>query len=242
MSRVSRSSRRGLGDNRCPECRMQLAVCICALLPRLPTRTRIVLLIHQAEAHKTTNTGRLALRCLPNSAFAWRGRMDGGSEVGFSFGAGAAEVSRADSAAPQATRSAPAWLTEAERPVLLFPAADALPLARFVGPELAPVTLIVPDGTWSQAARTRKRFPGLAAIPCAQLPSELVSTYRLRHDPRPGHLSTLQAIAHALGILESAAIADELLRVLQIAIERTLWTKGRLPAHLVTGGVPGNAG
>jgi DTW domain-containing protein YfiP len=201
---------------------MQRELCVCGLLPTLPTRTRVVLLLHQLEAHKTTNTGRLALRCLPSSTYALRGRVDGGSS----------DLSA--SAAP------PGWLQAAERPVLLFPGVESVPLASLLDPaDDRPVTLVVPDGTWSQAARTRKRFPGVEALPCAHLPMDLVSTYRLRHDPRPGHLSTLQAIAHALGILEGPAIAQALLRVHQIAVERTLYTKGRLAADQVTGGLPG---
>src|SRR5829696_8556080 len=61
-------------DGRCPGCRLQPRLCICADMPLLPTRTRVVLILHQLELHKTTNTGRLALRCLPNSAVALRGR------------------------------------------------------------------------------------------------------------------------------------------------------------------------
>jgi DTW domain-containing protein YfiP len=217
---VARLNRAQSGVNRCPACRLQRAVCVCDLLPTLPTRTRLILLLHQLEARKPTNTGRLALRCLPSSAFALRGRADDGS-------------SDLEAQAP------PDWLETAERPVLLFPGAGSVPLASLVDPaDARPVTLVVPDGTWSQAARARKRFPGLDAIPCAHLPLDLVSTYRLRHDPRPGHLSTLQAIAHALGILEGPAIAEALLRVHQIAVERTLYTKGRLPADAVTGGLP----
>jgi DTW domain-containing protein YfiP len=194
-------------------------MCVCALLPTLTTRTRVVLLLHQLELRKTTNTGRLALRCLTNSALALRGQLP------------------EDLRLPRdAIAAAPAWLAEAERPVLLFPGSDARPLEEFAAG--APITLVVPDGTWSQASRMRKRFPGLDAIPCARLPDTLISTYRLRHDPRPGHLSTMQAIAHAIGILESDAIAQQLLHVHQVAVERTLYTKGRLAADQITGGLP----
>jgi DTW domain-containing protein len=222
---VARLARSRKGANRCPACRLHRAVCVCSLLPTLPTRTRVILLLHQLEAHKTTNTGRLALRCLPSSAFALRGRADQGSS--------------------DLTCEAPAgWLQAAERPLLLFPGEGSVPLHSLLDgedanePPKAPFTLIVPDGTWSQAARTRKRYPGLDAVPCVHLPLDLVSTYRLRHDPRPGHLSTLQAIAHALGMLEGPAIAEALLRVHQIAVERALYTRGRLAASEVTGGIP----
>ena len=200
---------------------MQRSVCVCSILPSFTTRTRVVLLLHQLELRKTTNTGRLALRCLSNSALALRGRLEEDLQL-----------------PRDAICATPAWLTEAERPVLLFPGPDARPLSEFVDAAAPPLTLVVPDGTWSQASRTRKRFPGLDSIPCARLPDTLLSTYRLRHDPRPGHLSTLQAIAHAIGILESEEIARQLLHVHQVAVERTLWTKGRLPADQVTGGLP----
>jgi DTW domain-containing protein YfiP len=201
---------------------MHRQVCVCALLPSIATRTKVVLLLHQLELRKTTNTGRLALRCLPNSALVLRGRQDEGLSL-------------------PGPVAAPTWLGEAARPVLLFPGLDARPLGEFVDPTAPPLTLIVPDGTWSQASRMRRRVPGLDALPCARLPETLISSYRLRHDPRPGRLSTLQAIAHALGILESAAIEEQLLHILQVSVERTLWTKGRLDAALVTGGVPGIA-
>ncbi len=125
-------------------------------------------------------------------------------------------------------------------PVLLFPHPEATPLTTWrQTPD--PITLIVPDGTWSQAVRARKRVPGLADIPCAALPPGLVSTYRLRHEPRPGRVSTLEAIAHALDILESPTVATALLHIHRLAVERTLWTKGRLPRAEVWGGIPPSA-
>ena len=47
---------------RCADCRMHRSLCICALLPRLETRTRVVLLLHQLEIVKPTNTGLVAAR------------------------------------------------------------------------------------------------------------------------------------------------------------------------------------
>jgi DTW domain-containing protein YfiP len=217
-------SRNRTGSQRCPDCRMQRALCVCALLPSLTTRTKVVLLLHQLELRKTTNTGRLALRCLTNSALALRGQL--------------VEDLTLPSHAAVVT---PAWLTEAARPVLLFPGADAQPLEDFASKEGPPLTLVVPDGTWSQASRMRKRFPGLDQIPCVRLPDTLVSTYRLRHDLRPGHLSTMQAIAHAIGILESEEMEQQLLHALQVTVERTLYSKGRLPADQITGGLPGSS-
>jgi DTW domain-containing protein len=166
--------------------------------------------MHQLEARKPTNTGRLAVRCLPNSEQVLRGQLDGERPIEDPVAAGP-----------------PAWLVRAAGPVLLFPHEEARPLATF-RERPGPLTLVVPDGTWSQAVRARRRVPGLADIPCAALPPGLVSGYRLRHDPRAGRVSTLEAIAHALGVLEGPAVAEALLEVHRIAVERTLQVRGQL--------------
>jgi DTW domain-containing protein YfiP len=199
------------GEHRCQGCRMQRALCICALVPRLATRTHLVLVLHQLEVGKPTNTGRLAVDCLPNSRIVIRG-------------AGNAAVTWPDDATP----------------VLLFPHEDAEPIERWRGSD-RPVALVVPDGTWSQAIRVRRRVPGLAGVPAARLPDGMVSRYRLRHDPRPGHVSTLEAIAAALRVLETDGGDDlerRLLEIERIMVERTLWSAGKLRAPEVTGGIP----
>ncbi len=196
---------------RCADCRLHKSLCICTQMPSLPTRTRLVLLLHELEDHKPTNTGRLAVRCLPNSEIATRGHSS------------AAAI--------------PDWLSRAQHPVVLFPHPLARPLADFRALD-GPVTLIVPDGTWRQAKRARQRVAGLEAVPFAILPPGAPSIFLLRHDPRPGHLCTIEAIARAMGILESPAVEDQLMHMLRIAQDRTLWSGGRLPTAQVTGGIP----
>jgi DTW domain-containing protein YfiP len=223
MPRHRLDSSRRSRPARCPGCQLHLELCLCSELPTLATRTRVVLLLHQLEARKPSNTGRLALRCLPNSALVARGRLP---------------AAAADTPPPPSpvAGTPPSWLTEASRPVLLFPHPEALPLERWRDGQ--PLTLIVPDGTWSQAIRARKRIAGLDAIPCAALPPALTSSYRLRHEPRPGRVSTLEAIAHALAMLDSPAVAEALLDVQRRVVERALWTRGRLDGEQVWGGIP----
>jgi DTW domain-containing protein YfiP len=201
---------------RCPDCWLHRTLCLCALVPRVLTRTRLVLVTHQLEVRKPTNTGRLAVRCLPNSAVVVRGA--GG-----------------DASTP--------W-REAAAPVLLFPHAGAEPLERWRD-HPAPVTLVVPDGTWRQAARARRRLAGLGDIPCAALPAGASAppagarpALPLRRQVRPGRLSTLAAIARALGILEGSAVEEPLAHILRVMVDRTLWSNGRLATELVTGGIP----
>jgi DTW domain-containing protein YfiP len=194
---------------RCPDCLLHRTLCVCALVPRLETRTRVVLVMHQLELNKPTNTGRLAIRCLPNSQVLLRGR-------------------EAEARTP--------WLAEDAVPLLLFPHADAQPLERWRDSP-HPVTLVVPDGTWRQANRVRRRVAGLATAPCVTLPDQ-TSGYRLRHATRPGRLSTMEAIARALGILEGPEVEQALAHLHQVMVDRTLWTNGRLATTAVTGGIP----
>jgi DTW domain-containing protein YfiP len=201
---------------------MHRSLCLCVILPSLSTRTQLVLVLHQLEARKTTNTGRIAALCLPGSRIVVRGRDDRAA-----LGPG----------------PPPLLWAEGTQPVLLFPHDSARPIEAWRGSP-APVTLIVPDGTWSQAIRTRKRIPGLAEVPCAALSdasSLTAARYRLRHDGRPDRLSTLAAIAIALGVLEGAGVQQALERALAMMVERTLWTNGRIRSSDVTGGIPQGA-
>lgn len=67
------------------------------------------------------------------------------------------------------------------------------------------------------------------------------SEYRLRAEPQVGGLATLEAIARALRILEGAAgeaISAAMLDVFRTMVDRTLWFRGKLRDHEVTGGIP----
>jgi DTW domain-containing protein YfiP len=183
-----------------------------------------VLIIHQLEARKPTNTGAIAARCLPNSAVVYRGRPAGGD-------------GEAGSPAP-ALAPPPSLWPDGAQPLLLYPHEEATPLEAWRG-HASPLALLVPDGTWRQAARTRARLA--RGIPCVALPGARADGTRLRTPAHPERLATLEAVALALGILEGAAVEQSLMRVFRTMTERTLWTKGRLPAAEVTGGIPEGA-
>lgn len=204
-------SRRENAEWRCRRCRMFAGLCICDLLPRLETRTRLVIYVHRSEALRPSNTGQLAAECMTASEVILLG-----------------EPHR-----PPAPFSCP----PGTRPLLLFPGPDATPLDR-LAPSPQPVTLVVPDGNWRRAKRIRTRVPGLSDILQVTLPPGPPSSYRLRTDPRLDRVATLEAIARALAILEGPSAQAELERVLRIMVDRTLWTRGQLPAGAVTGGIP----
>lgn len=209
-------SRRDNAHLRCPRCHMLGELCVCSLIPQPPlvTRTRVVLFIHRNEDRRTTNTGRLALECLANSAVVVRGHQD--------------------------QPDAPFVPEPGTRPLLLFPADDAVPLDT-LPPSAHPVTLLVPDGNWRQASKVRARIPGMAQVPCVTLPQGPPSRYRLRSEPKEGGLATLEAIARALEVLEGPEVRAVLERVFAAMVERTLWSRGELAAAQVTTGLPPGA-
>lgn len=207
-------SRRHNAHLRCPRCRMHGSLCVCALFPRIETRTRLVLVIHRIEARKPSNTGRLAAECLTNCQVLVRGHAS--------------------------TPSAPLAPDPASQSLLLFPHDDAVPLERFFASSL-PVTLIVPDGTWRQASKVRQRVPGFRDVPCVSLPPDEPSIYRLRAEAHDHGLATAEAIARALGILEGPHVRRALEHVFRAMVERTLWSRGEIATEDVTGGVPEGA-
>jgi DTW domain-containing protein YfiP len=200
-------SRRDNTRFRCGRCRMLGTLCVCPLMPspRLATRTRLVLLIHRFEDRKPTNTGRLAAECLANSEVIVRGHA---SEPTAPF----------------------AWDPSAT-PLFLFPY-DGATLLDERSPWIAserPVTLVVPDGTWRQASKVRNRVAGLGDVPSVSLPPGEPSVYRLRAETLEAGLSTLEAIARAMGLLEGAHVRRALELVFRAMVERTLWSRGTGP-------------
>src|SRR3569833_3045585 len=182
------------GPARCPACRLFQSDCLCDLLPSVPTRTRVVVVLHQLEDHKTSNTGRLAHRCLPNSEIVFRGAPARARRVHLARAAArAGQGPLAGALAPPIEPATPPrwpdWTAHGD-PVLLFPHPDARPLESWRD-HPRPLTLIVPDGTWRQGQRVRHRTPGLEAIPCAAISRPEPSNYRLRTASDPRRLATL---------------------------------------------------
>jgi len=176
---------------------------VCALIPQRELNTRLLLLMHHTEWASTTNTGRFALRALPNSEVRFRGLPE-------------ERVNLDD------LRNSPGQL------LLLYPTPDAQPLTtEFIQKLKKPVTLIVPDGTWRQAAKVfrRERVLKEQTIPVSLPPDAVESDYLLRRMDKPGALCTLEAIAHAMGILEGEDIKQDLLELFNLVNLRTLATR-----------------
>ncbi len=181
---------------RCPRCWIRHEFCLCADIPTVPTRTRVVIVRHAREADKSTGTARIAGLALPNSAM-----IDFGEE-----------------SAPVDEEVKPfvpgAWL--------LFPADFDAPPA----PEVLPQCLIVIDGTWRQTRRMLKKLPALANVPRLGLPTKQAAPLRLRESTSPDNRSTLEAIADALTLLEGPGVGQPLHLLHSLMVERVFRARG----------------
>ncbi|MBS7661279.1 DTW domain-containing protein [Pseudomonas lalucatii] len=184
----------------CPRCCRPLDHCLCALIPRLGSRTHVLILQHPSEVRHALNTARLAALGLDNAEL----------RVGEVF------------------EDLPQLLARpGYRPCLLFPGEGAQPLMQFAASAAeTPALLVVPDGTWRKARKLLHLNPLLDELPRVALPEGLSSRYRLRKAPLPGALSSVEAIVQALEILEAPARFDALLRPFEALIEGQIAAMG----------------
>jgi DTW domain-containing protein YfiP len=189
-------------SERCQRCRMHTDLCICPSIPRYLLDTRLVLVMHRRELKKPTATGPLALEALPNSELRIHGHQD-------------QPLNLSDLDIPE------------RRTLLLYPGDDAPILSRgFLDQDSRPVTLVVPDGNWRQAARMGRRLPGLDHAEMVRLPDGLQTWWGLRRENHAEGLATFEAIASALGIIESPAVQTGLECLFRLMVQRTLHARG----------------
>jgi DTW domain-containing protein YfiP len=155
-------------STRCLRCRLRQ--CLCHEIPRVQTRTEIVIVRHAAERTKPSNTAHLATLALPRSQLVEYGVLQ-------------AQLDQTRLVAGNT------WV--------LFPDGEEAPPAT-----PPPQRLIVLDGTWSQARRMRQRIAALRGLPLLRLPAPAAPRLRLRRPHHPAGMSTLEAIAAAIALLE----------------------------------------
>ncbi len=160
----------------CSRCRRPARACYCAHLPRIETKTRIVILQHPRERDVPVGTAHMASLCLPSAEL---------------------HVATSVAEAPALERV----LADPARPaILLSPGEGARDLVT-EAPRV-PVTLVVVDGTWSQAKKIVKNDPVLQKLPRYAFVPHAPSEYRIRREPEETFVSTIEALVYTLGALE----------------------------------------
>jgi len=87
-----------------------------------------------------------------------------------------------------------------------------------------PRQLVVLDATWSQARRMFRKLAGLRGLPILRLPDGPMPAARLRESPAPGRVSTIEAVAGALRLIEGDALAAPLEALFALAVARAAAT------------------
>ena len=175
-----------------------MAFCVCADLKPVPSATRVVLLQHPREARLAICSAWLTRLALENAELHRGVRFDEHPRV--------------------------RELVAAPGTALLYPGPGSVPAGEVAPP---PKVLVVIDGTWLQADRMLRDNPRLAALPRVGLVHDRESGYAgLRREPAPGHLSTIEAVALALGALERdparfAPMGEAFRRAVRLQLECT---------------------
>ncbi|MGA7826747.1 MAG: tRNA-uridine aminocarboxypropyltransferase [Geobacteraceae bacterium] len=185
-------------SERCPHCRLHTHLCICSAITRHDLDTRLILVMHHREWAKPTATGPLALAALSNSEL----RIQGDQEQPL-------DLKDLD--------------CEKRRTLLLYPGEAARVLSRsLLADDPRPVNLVVPDGNWRQAARMGRRLPGMEHATMVRLPEGPKTNWGIRRECHPEGLATFEAIARALGIIDSAEVQESLEKLFNLMVSRTL--------------------
>ncbi|WP_120513668.1 tRNA-uridine aminocarboxypropyltransferase [Photobacterium salinisoli] len=160
----------------CPNCGF-VHNCICHAKADLQSQAVFVLLTHSKEFGKSTNTGALMARTLPQCQRVLWSRTE----------------------PPEALLAQIA--SKAFQPWLLFPADDAHPAASFVRETGKTPLFILLDATWQEARKMVRKSPWLAKLPRLSLSVDRDSSYSLRRNQQTGHLCTCEAGIALLDLL-----------------------------------------
>ncbi len=202
----------------CAACRRPLDLCYCEHVTPTQTRTRVVVLQHPREARVPLGTLRMLELSLPEARIGRGVDFDGDPLV-------------------------EALYQEQPAPFVLYPGPGAQDLSEL--PREVPITLIAIDGTWSQAKALLRQNPRLAALPRVAFSPGSPSIYRIRRQPAEHCVSTLEALARALDVLEGpegrfeeallaplrALVSDQLRLTRERPSYRTRRTRGPRPTR-----------
>lgn len=188
----------------CSGCSLHKDRCICAFIPILDLKTKLILIVHAKELKRTTNTGTLALKALKNSEMKIRGLDKTALDLS-------------------------SLLTPNYRSLLFFPSEDAVELDQtFIDQSPLPIQLIVPDGNWRQASKVHSRHPELVNVQRVMISTPNLSLNHLRTETTEYGMATLQAIAMALQVIEGTVVGEKLMELYQRKLQQTLVGRGNV--------------
>ena len=195
---------RASGKDRCPNCRLNNNLCLCSIIIPFEITTNISLIVHVNELKLTSNSAQFIQKLLPTNAETFiRGQVYN-------------------------TFESTGIVKREGRPIFLYPHDDALELNDdFKESFPGPYHIIIPDGNWHQARRVRKREAAFKEMVAVKLPDGLLGEYKLRRALQPEWLSTFEAVAHTLGIIEGPEITEKLMKFFRVWVKTTMYNRSK---------------
>ncbi|WP_076923903.1 tRNA-uridine aminocarboxypropyltransferase [Pseudoalteromonas sp. EB27] len=161
----------------CNHCNFALNTCICSATTNINNKVTVIILQHPSEEKIAKNTAKLLNLCLTDCQI-----IKGENNDDFSI-----------------LKTLPISST-----VLLYPSENAINLDDSVEqPSIKKIThLIVVDGTWKKAYKILQLTPLLNQFKTVSFKKLPKNRYAIRKAPRVDSLSTLEAVAHSLFLIE----------------------------------------
>jgi tRNA-uridine aminocarboxypropyltransferase len=200
---VPSGAARGFRRQRCGGCSLPLAVCLCHAFGPLSSQMALCIVMPASESRSMSNTARLLALWLPSTRLIVRGLPSSATPQPTTL---AAAIAPEHAALLFPLDPEPAALASSDARPIRVPSTSGLERAIAHGTIRQ---LVVADGTWSQARRIARRELEPLGLRRLSLDRAWPSSYELRR--RPGGLCTFEAVAIALGLLESAELAAGLL-------------------------------
>ncbi len=177
----------------CYRCFKPRVACICSAIRRVNNRTSVTILQHPRERFHALGTVRIARLGLTRARVEWCAPWEDAGGIRDRLPAGTA---------------------------LLYPSPGARDLATLPAAE-HPRHLVAIDGTWFLAKKIYDAHSWLHDLPHVSLTPSRPSAYRIRREPQPHCLATLEALVDALRILEPDTTGfDGLLAAFNAMVDR----------------------
>jgi DTW domain-containing protein len=176
----------------CAACLMPPQICYCAHVQPIDPLIKFVILIHPLEIRRKIATGRMSHLSLKNS------ELLRGQEF------------------TQNERLNDLLENPDYEPIVLFPGPQSLNLTTataeqrsnvFIHKQRIPL-IIVADGTWSTAKKTVRRSLNLVNLPRICFTPTTLSQFKVRKQPKPECVSTIEAIHQTIELLGPAVGFD----------------------------------
>lgn len=169
----------------CSRCLQPEFSCYCSNIKKINSNMKVVILIHPIEARRRIATGRMAHLCLENSVLVRGQNYSANHQVN--------EI-----------LSDPSFHS-----IILYPGPQSKNISRLnasneiknLVPAGKTLALFVVDGTWATARRMLRQSQNLNTLPRICFTPPGPSQFRVRKQPAPECLSTIEAIHHTIELL-----------------------------------------